>query len=87
MFSNLQPEKLLVAGALAGCIAAGVWVMRRYAKRLGPNGRWALLLLAMLLGGGVLGTLTEALGLTLVIGPIVGGLICVAAGRWLQGAE
>lgn len=87
MFSTLQTEKLLVAGVLAACIAVSVWVMRKYAKRLGPNGRWALLLLAMLLGGGVLGTLTEAPGLTLAIGPVLGGLVCVAAGRWLQGAE
>ena len=85
MLSTLQPEKLLVAGALAALIAAGVWVMRKYAKRLGPNGRWALLLAAMFLGGGVLGTLAESLGAALVTGPVLGGLVCVAAGRWLQG--
>ncbi len=87
MLSNLQPEKLLVAGVLAACMAVSVWVMRRYATRLGPNGRWALLLLAMLLGGGVLGTLTEAPGLTLAIGPVLGGLVCVAAAPWLRGVE
>lgn len=87
MLSNLQPEKLLVAGVLAACVAVSVWAMWRYAKHSGPNGRWALLLLAMLLGGGVLGTLTEAPGLTLAIGPVLGGLVCVAAGRWLQGLE